>query len=171
MKWTYVVTRFHYWILGKNVDLSGSPSGCARRTPLAIVAFGVLSVWWKTSVSVNTLFRAVLPHASPVWCAWNSVEAGWQVWMSKLLIRPDVRMLAVFSFFDNWWRPRADVASCCGPLWCFRGQYQTSLRQEEGPAKHQMAQLIITIHLRSCLVLLPKLYTLSYRMLDTCIEY
>ena len=62
MKWTCVVTRSHYWILGKNVDLSGSPSGCARRTPLAVVAFGVLSVWWKTSASVSTLFRAVLPQ-------------------------------------------------------------------------------------------------------------
>ena len=57
-----VVTRSHYWILGKNVDLSGSPSGCARRTPLAVVAFGVLSVWWKTGASVSTLFRAVLPQ-------------------------------------------------------------------------------------------------------------
>ena len=62
MRWTCVVTRSHYWILGKNVDLSGSPSGCARRTPLAVVAFGVLSVWWKTSTSVSTLFRTVLPH-------------------------------------------------------------------------------------------------------------
>ena len=39
MRWTCVVTRFHYWILGKNVDLSGSPSGCARRTPLAVACF------------------------------------------------------------------------------------------------------------------------------------
>ena len=62
MRWTCVVTRFHYWILGKNVDLSGSPSGCARRTPLVVVAFGVLSVWWKTSASVSMLFRAVLPQ-------------------------------------------------------------------------------------------------------------
>ena len=62
MKWTCVVTRSHYWILRKNVDLLGSPSGCARRTPLAVVAFGVLSVWWNTSASVSTLFRAVLPH-------------------------------------------------------------------------------------------------------------
>ena len=61
-KWTCVVTHSHYWILGKNVDLSGSPSGCARRTPLTVVAFGVLSVWWKTSASVSTLFRVVLPH-------------------------------------------------------------------------------------------------------------
>jgi hypothetical protein len=27
-----------------------------------VVAFGVLSVWWKTSVSVSTLFRVVLPQ-------------------------------------------------------------------------------------------------------------
>ena len=26
------------------------------------LAFGVLSVWWKTSASVSVLFRAVLPH-------------------------------------------------------------------------------------------------------------
>ena len=62
MKWTSIVTRFHYWILGINVDLSGSPSGCARRIPLVVVAFGVLSVWWKTSASVSVLFRAVLPQ-------------------------------------------------------------------------------------------------------------
>ena len=62
MRWTCVVTRSHYWILGKNVDLSGSPSGCARRTPLAVVTFKVLSVWWKTSASVSMLFQAVLPH-------------------------------------------------------------------------------------------------------------
>ena len=57
-------THSHYWILGKNVDLSGSPSGCARRIPLVVVAFGVLSVWWKTSASVSTLFRVVLPQQS-----------------------------------------------------------------------------------------------------------
>ena len=39
MKWTCIVTRSHYWILGENVDLSGSPSGCARRTPLAVACF------------------------------------------------------------------------------------------------------------------------------------
>ena len=44
------------------MDLSGSSSGCARRTSLAVVAFGVLSVWWKTSASVSTLFWAVLPQ-------------------------------------------------------------------------------------------------------------
>ena len=65
MRWTCVVTHFHYWMLGKNVDLSGSPSGCARRTPLAVVAFGVLSVWWKTSAFVSTLFWVVLPHLVP----------------------------------------------------------------------------------------------------------
>ena len=62
MRWTCVVTRSHYWILGKNVDLSSSPSGCARRTLLDVVAFRVLSVWWKTSASVSVLFWAVLPH-------------------------------------------------------------------------------------------------------------
>ena len=62
MEWTSIVTHFHYWILGKNVDLSGSPSGCARQTPLVVVAFGVLSVWWKTSASVSTLFWVVLPQ-------------------------------------------------------------------------------------------------------------
>ena len=62
MRWTCVVTRFHYWIRGKNVDLSGSPSGCAQRIPLVVVAFGVLSVWWKTSAFVSTLFRVVLPQ-------------------------------------------------------------------------------------------------------------
>ena len=62
MRWTCVVTRFYYWILGINVDLSGSPSGCARRIPLVVVAFGVLSVWRKTSASVSTLFRVVLPQ-------------------------------------------------------------------------------------------------------------
>ena len=67
MKWTSIVTRSHYWILGKNVDLSGSPSGCARPTPLAVVAFGVLSVWWKTSTSVSVLFRVILPQlAEPI---------------------------------------------------------------------------------------------------------
>ena len=44
MKLTSIVTRSHYWILRKNVDLSGSPLGCARQTPLAVVTFGVLSV-------------------------------------------------------------------------------------------------------------------------------
>ena len=39
MKWTYIVTRSHYWIIGKNVDLSGSPLGCARRIPLAVACF------------------------------------------------------------------------------------------------------------------------------------
>ena len=62
MRWTCVVTRSHYLILGKNVDLLGSPSGCARWTPLAVVAFGVLSVWWKTSAFVSVLFQAVLPQ-------------------------------------------------------------------------------------------------------------
>ena len=47
------------------MDLSGFPSGCARRTPLAVDALGVLSVWWKTSASVSTLFRAVLPQLVP----------------------------------------------------------------------------------------------------------
>ena len=79
MRWTCVVTRFHYWILGKNVDLSGSPSGCARRIPLGVVAFGVLSVWWKTSASVSMLFRVVLPHGvgdgSGAW-AWPSDRRG-----------------------------------------------------------------------------------------------
>ena len=62
MRWTCIVTRSHYLILGKNVDLLGSPSGCARRTPPVVVAFRVLSVWWKTSTSVSVLFRMVLPH-------------------------------------------------------------------------------------------------------------
>ena len=39
MKWTCIVTRSHYWILGKNVDLLGSPLGCDRRTPPAIACF------------------------------------------------------------------------------------------------------------------------------------
>ena len=33
MKWTCIVTRSHYWILRKNVDLLGSPLGCAQRIP------------------------------------------------------------------------------------------------------------------------------------------
>ena len=65
MRWTYIVTHSHYWILGKNVDLSGSPSGCARRTSLVVVASGVLSVWWKMNTSVSTLFRVVLPQLVP----------------------------------------------------------------------------------------------------------
>ena len=60
MKWTSIVTRSHYWILGKNVDLSGSPLGCVRRISPVVACFGVLSVWWKTSASVSVLFRAVL---------------------------------------------------------------------------------------------------------------
>ena len=39
MRWTCVVTRFHYWILGKNVDLSGSPLGYARWTPPVVACF------------------------------------------------------------------------------------------------------------------------------------
>ena len=65
MKWTSIVTRSHYWILGKNMDLSGSPLGCARQTLLAVVTFGVLSVWWKTSTSVSVLFQVVLPQLVP----------------------------------------------------------------------------------------------------------
>ena len=38
MKWISIVTRSHYWILGKNVDLSGSPLGCARWIP-PVVAY------------------------------------------------------------------------------------------------------------------------------------
>ena len=33
MKWTKFVTRSHYWILGENVDYSGSPLGCAQWNP------------------------------------------------------------------------------------------------------------------------------------------
>ena len=29
----------HYWILGKNVDLLGSPLGCARRIPPVVACF------------------------------------------------------------------------------------------------------------------------------------
>ena len=33
-------------------------------------AFGVLSVWWKTSASVSVLFQAVVPHFIPEpWCS------------------------------------------------------------------------------------------------------
>ena len=39
MKWTYIVTRSHYWILGKNMDLSGSPLGRARRIPPVVACF------------------------------------------------------------------------------------------------------------------------------------
>ena len=39
MKWTSIVTPFHYWILGENVDISGSPLGCARRIPPAVACF------------------------------------------------------------------------------------------------------------------------------------
>ena len=39
MKWTSIVTRSHYWILGKNVDLSGSPLGCARRILPVVACF------------------------------------------------------------------------------------------------------------------------------------
>ena len=39
IKWISIVTRSHYWILGKNVDLSGSPLGCARRIPSAVAYF------------------------------------------------------------------------------------------------------------------------------------
>ena len=46
----------------ENVDLSGSPLGCARQIPLAVAAFRVLSVWWKTSAFISGLFRVVLPH-------------------------------------------------------------------------------------------------------------
>ena len=43
MKWTSFVTRSYYWILGKNVDLSGSLLGCARRISPAVACFrGVL---------------------------------------------------------------------------------------------------------------------------------
>ena len=62
MKWICIVTHSHYWILGKNMDILGSPLGCARRIPLVVATFGVLSVWWKTSTSVSVLFRVVLPH-------------------------------------------------------------------------------------------------------------
>ena len=39
MKWTSIVTPFHYWILGENVDISGSPLGCARWIPPAVACF------------------------------------------------------------------------------------------------------------------------------------
>ena len=39
MKWTCIVTRSHYWILGENVDLLGSPLGCARWIPLVVAYF------------------------------------------------------------------------------------------------------------------------------------
>jgi len=39
MKWTSIVTHSHYWILGENVDLLGSPLGCARRIPSAVACF------------------------------------------------------------------------------------------------------------------------------------
>ena len=39
MKWTSIVTHSHYWILEKNVDLLGSPLGCARRIPLVVACF------------------------------------------------------------------------------------------------------------------------------------
>jgi len=64
MKWTCIVTRFNYWILGKNMDLSGSPLDCARRIPLVVACFWVLSVWWETSTSVNVLFQTVQPRGS-----------------------------------------------------------------------------------------------------------
>ena len=39
MKWTSIVTYSHYWILEENVDLLGSPLGCARRIPAAVACF------------------------------------------------------------------------------------------------------------------------------------
>ena len=62
MKWTSIVTRFHYWILGKmwifRVLVGGVLDGYRRCSLL----FGVLSVWWKASTSVSILFWAVLPR-------------------------------------------------------------------------------------------------------------
>ena len=39
MKWTSIVTRSHYWIHGKNMDLSGPPLGCARQIPPVVACF------------------------------------------------------------------------------------------------------------------------------------
>ena len=38
------------------MDCSSSPLGCARRNRLMLPAFGVLSVWWKTSAFGSVLF-------------------------------------------------------------------------------------------------------------------
>ena len=46
------------------MDYSSSPLGCARQNHPMQLTFGVLSVWWKTSVSRSVLFWAVLPHRS-----------------------------------------------------------------------------------------------------------
>ena len=53
MKWTKFVTRSHYWILGENMDLLGSPLGCARQNP-------------PVSASVSALFRELLPQYCPM---------------------------------------------------------------------------------------------------------
>ena len=37
--WTSIVTHSHYWILGKNVDLLGSPLGCAQQLPPVVACF------------------------------------------------------------------------------------------------------------------------------------
>ena len=60
-----IVTRSYYWILGENVDFSGSPWGVPDETCPLWRGFGVLSVWWKLSASVSALFQAVLPHHLP----------------------------------------------------------------------------------------------------------
>ena len=45
------------------MDYLSSPLGCARWSRPMQPAFGVLSVWWKTSASGSVLFRAILPHS------------------------------------------------------------------------------------------------------------
>ena len=65
MKWTCIVTRSHYWILGKMWIFRVLPWGVPDGHRSLLLAFGVLSVWWKTSAFVSTLFRAVLPQLVP----------------------------------------------------------------------------------------------------------
>ena len=63
MKWIKYCNSFSlldHW--GKMWTFRALPWGVSDGTCPLWLVFGVLSVWWNTSASISTLFRAILTH-------------------------------------------------------------------------------------------------------------